>query len=239
MSLVLPAYNEAANITNAVREFARVRTSTGDPVFDTDDTATLAAEAGARVVVEPNQGCGNALHRGLTEASGELIVTFEPDGTFIATDVLKLLSYSADFEMVCGTRTSLDHLDPKANMGWFLRRGNFWVAKGLQILYDAPSLTDCGCTFRLVRRTALDRFRGDLFVGASHFLPNMVIATRKHDVTMVEVPLNYRGRVGESKITGNLWGTWKTGLAMIALILYCWPGFLGFRLSRNRTVVDG
>jgi hypothetical protein len=38
-------------------------------------------------------------------------------------------------------------------------------------------------------------------------------------VTIIEVPVNYRGRVGESKITGTLRGTLRTGFRMIALIL--------------------
>ena len=104
-------------------------------------------------------------------------------------------------------------------MGWFLRIGNWAVAKMLQVLHDGPSLSDCGCTLRLIRREALDTFRDRLTVGASHFLPEMVILALKHGVSVIEVPVNYRGRVGESKITGTLEGTLRTGGHMIWLIL--------------------
>ena len=42
-----------------------------------------------------------------------------------------------------------------ANMGWFLRFGNWSVAKLLQILFNTCSLTDVGCTYRLVKRRSM------------------------------------------------------------------------------------
>jgi hypothetical protein len=41
----------------------------------------------------------------------------------------------------------------------------------------------------------------------------------KRRLKIIEIPVNYRGRVGESKITGSLQGTLRTGFRMIALIL--------------------
>jgi len=73
---------------------------------------------------------------------------------------------------------------------------------------------------RLPHRAALGRIQADLTVGGSHFLPEMVIAALKRGVTVIEVPVNYRGRIGESKITGSLQGTLRTGFRMIALILH-------------------
>jgi hypothetical protein len=172
-------------------------------------------------VRETAQGYGHALRRGLREATGDLVVMAEPDGTFVARDVLKLLAYAEDFDMVCGTRTTRELIWEQANMGWFLRVGNWSVAKMVQLLYDGPSLTDCGCTFRLTRRTALAAMLDDLSVGGSHFLPEMVIVALKRKLRVIEVPVNYRGRVGESKITGTLKGTLRTGFRMIALILKC------------------
>jgi len=159
------------------------------------------------------------LRRGLREATGDLIIMAEPDGTFVGRDVLKLLAYSQDFEMVCGTRTTRELVWEQANMGWFLRIGNWVVAKLLQLLHDGPSLSDCGCTLRLTHRTALQKFQDELTVGASHFLPEMVILALRKKLSIIEVPVNYRGRVGESKITGSLEGTLRTGFRMIALIL--------------------
>jgi hypothetical protein len=89
------------------------------------------------------------------------------------------------------------------------------------LLYNTPSLSDCGCTMRLIHRKALDRFQNQLTVGGSHFLPEMVILARKQNLRFIEIPVSYRGRVGESKITGNLKGVLRTGTRMIWLILRC------------------
>lgn len=222
VSLVLPAYNEEQYIRAAVEDFARSGVIDEIVVVDNnsrDRTAEEARMTTARVVQETAQGYGHALRRGLREATGDIIIMAEPDGTFIGRDVLKLLAYSEDFDMVCGTRTTRELVWEQANMGWFLRIGNWVVAKMLQLLHDGPSLSDCGCTLRLTHRKALQQIQDDLTVGGSHFLPEMVILGLRKKLAIIEVPVNYRGRIGESKITGSLKGTLKTGFRMIGLIL--------------------
>jgi glycosyltransferase involved in cell wall biosynthesis len=222
VSVVFPAYNEELHIRKAVGDF--LLTGIVDEIIVVDNnsrdrTAEEAAMTPARVVTEPAQGYGYALRRGLREATGELLILAEPDGTFVGRDILKLLAYSDDFDMVCGTRTTRELIWAQANMGWFLRVGNWTVAKLIQILHDGPSLTDCGCTLRLIRRSALMQIGDRFTVGGSHFLPEMVILGLRRKLKIIEVPVNYRGRVGESKITGSLKGTLTTGFRMIALIL--------------------
>ena len=229
VTVVFPAYNEAANIARAVRDFLGVPAVDEVLVVDNnsrDGTGDLAREAGARVVLETKQGYGNALQRGLREASGDYIVLAEPDGTFVATDVVKLLAYADELDMVMGTRTTRELIWEQANMGWFLRVGNWAVAKLLQLLFDGPSLSDCGCTLRLIRREAAQQIVGQLTVGGSHFLPEMVILGLKKHVRLIEIPVNYRSRVGESKITGSRVTTLKVGGRMIGLIL-------SYRLQRR------
>ena len=222
VSVVFPAYNEEKYVRAAIDDFFIENVVDEIVVVDNnsrDSTAAEAARTAARIVLETKQGYGNALRRGLHEASGDIIILAEPDGTFVGRDVLKLLAYADDFEMVCGTRTTRELIWAEANMGWFLRIGNVLVAKLLELLFDGPSLTDCGCTLRLVHRSALEKFQAKLTVGGSHFLPEMVILALKYRIKIVEIPVNYRGRIGESKITGNLKGTLRTGFHMIALIL--------------------
>lgn len=222
VSVVFPAYNEEGNIRVAVEDFLASGVVDEVVVVDNNSRDRTAEEAGrtkARVVKETAQGYGHALRRGLTEASGDLIILAEPDGTFMGRDVLKLLAYANDFDMVCGTRTTRELIWAQANMGWFLRVGNVAVAKVLQVLHGGPSLTDCGCALRLVHRTAAARLVDDLTVGGSHFLPEMVILALRRGLRVIEIPVNYRGRVGESKITGTITGALRTGTRMILLIL--------------------
>ena len=222
VSVVFPAYNEREGIEQAVKNFKSLGVVDEVLVVDnnsTDGTGDLAGKAGARVVVETKQGYGNALQRGMAEASGDLVILAEPDGTFVAEDVHKLLAYSNEVDMVLGTRTTRELIWDDANMTPFLRWGNWLVAKLLQVLFNTPSLSDCGCTLRLVHRDALERFRENLTVGSSHFLPEMVILARLCGLRILEVPVNYHPRVGESKITGSRSTTWRVGTNMIRLIL--------------------
>jgi glycosyltransferase involved in cell wall biosynthesis len=222
VSVVFPAYNEEAGIGPAVTEFGALDAVDEVLVVDNnsrDQTAARAQSAGARVVGESRQGYGNALRRGLADASGEYIVLAEPDGTFMAKDVLKLLAYADDFDLVMGTRTTRELIWHGANMGWQLRWGNWLVAKLLQVLFGGPSLSDCGCTLRLIRRDAARRLLPHFTVGGSHFLPEMVCLALLQKQRVVEVPVNYRDRVGQSKITGSLRTTVEVGTRMIGIIV--------------------
>jgi hypothetical protein len=98
-----------------------------------------------------------------------------------------LLAYSGDADLVLGTRTTQELIFSEANMGWFLRFGNWALAKVQQVLFNTPALTDCGCTMRLIHRSALERFRADLSVGSSHFLPEMVILAHRTGASIIEV----------------------------------------------------
>ena len=233
VSIVFPAYNEEQGIAAAVQDFLSVPVVDKVYVIDNnskDRTAQLARDAGAIVITETNQGYGWALRRGLKEADTDIVVLCEPDGTFIARDVNKLLSYAEDFSMVMGTRTTRELIWREANMGFFLRVGNFVVAKLLSVLFNGPSLSDCGCTFRLVHRELAAKLNPHLTVGASHFLPEMVIFSLMMEAPVIEIPVNYRGRVGESKITGSWKGVFKTGFAMLFLILrYRISGYAGLK----------
>jgi len=222
VSVVFPVFNEEEGLLDAIHDFSGVEWVDEIVVVDnnsTDRSAEIARSTGARLVTESRQGYGYALRRGMQEASGDLIVLAEPDSTFLAKDLLKLLAYEGDFDMVLGTRTTRELIWAEANMGIFLRLGNWVVAKLLEFLFNGPSLSDCGCTLRLIHAERARSLRGHLTVGGSHFLPEMVILGLLARMRIVEVPINYRGRLGTSKITGTFRTAWRVGWRMISLIL--------------------
>ena len=103
VTVVLPAFNEEPHIRQAVEDFLAPGAVDEVVVVDNnsrDRTADDAPRPRARLVQEPAQGYGNALRRGLREASGDHVILAEPDGTFVGRDVLKLLAYADDFDMV-------------------------------------------------------------------------------------------------------------------------------------------
>jgi glycosyltransferase involved in cell wall biosynthesis len=222
VSVVMPAYNEEEFISRAVESFKKNEYVDEVVVVDnksSDKTGGLAADAGARVVVESKKGYGYACQRALKEARGDLIILVEPDGTFESHDVMKFLAYSDDFDLVVGTRTSRELIWKGANMGVFLKWGNWFLGKMIEILYNGPSLTDVGCTYRLINKKALEKIQPKFTVGDSHFSPEMIILALKNRIRTIEIAVNYKERKGISKITGKKWSAFKLGVKMIGLIL--------------------
>src|SRR3989338_378313 len=222
ISVVFPAYNEGKNIRKAIDEFFAIDIVDEIVVVDNnskDNTAEEAKKTKARYVLEKRQGYGWANRRGLAEAKGDFIITCEPDGTFLAKDIFKLLAYTDDFDAVFVTSTAKELIWEGANMGWFLRLGNVFVAKVLEYLHNGPCFTDVGCTYKLIKKEALRKIHGKFTVGGSHFSPELMILCVKNRIKTVEIPLNYKGRIGTSKITGSFWKSVKLGIVMLVMII--------------------
>jgi glycosyltransferase involved in cell wall biosynthesis len=222
VSLILPTYNEKDSIRACVEEFEQ--TGVVDEILVINNNAAAGtseevAETCAREIFEARQGYGAAIRRGFREATGELIVVSEPDGTFRGRDVRKLLAYAEDFDVVYGSRTVKELIWEGANMGPFLKWGNYWVAKLMELLFNTTSLTDVGCTVRCVRRETLRRLEPHFTVDGSFFGPEMMVISVLLKTKIVQVPVNYTKRVGHSSVTGNKWVAFRLGLRMIAMIL--------------------
>jgi glycosyltransferase involved in cell wall biosynthesis len=222
VSVVFPTYNERDSIRAAIEEFLasgyvdEVVVVNNNAAAGTDDEVRKTP---ARLVYERAQGYGHAIRRGFREATGDLIVISEPDGTFAGHDVVKLLAYSDDFDVVYGTRTHREFIWAGANMGFFLRWGNYAVAKLMEFLFNSTHLSDVGCTMRLIRREALRVIEPDFRVGGSFFGPEMMLLSLIGGQAMVQVPVHYTKRVGTSSVTGDPAKAIRLGLRMIALIV--------------------
>lgn len=222
VSVVLPTYNEKDSIREVIQDF--VATGVADEVIVINNNAAAGtseevAGTGAIEIFETEQGYGAACQRGLREASGDFIVLCEPDGTFDADDIHKLLAYAKDFDVVFGSRTSQQFVWRGANMGLFLRLGNWAVAKYMELLFNGPNLTDVGCTMRLVTREAARKIEPHYRIKGSHFGPEMMaLVLRHHEYRAVQVPVNYKPRVGKSSVTGDPATAFWLGLQMIWLI---------------------
>ena len=221
VSVVLPTYNEKDSIRQVIEDFFATGLVTEVLVVNNNAVAGTSEEVagtGAREIMEPRQGYGAAIRRGLAEARGDVIVICEPDGTFLARDIRKLLAFADDFDVVYGSRTSQQFIWHGANMGMFLRWGNWAVAKYMEFLYNATSLTDVGCTMRLVRRDVTDALRDQFRVDGSQFGPEMMVLTLTNRFRVIQVPVNYLPRVGDSAVTGDLATAFALGCQMIWLI---------------------
>jgi glycosyltransferase involved in cell wall biosynthesis len=222
VSVVLMTYAERDSIRSVIDGF--FETGVVDEVLVVNNNAQEGTEeevakTKARQVYEPRQGYGHATRRGLLEASGELIVLAEPDGTFVPADIRKLLVYSEECDAVFGTRTTRELIWHGANMEWFLRWGNWAVAKLIEAIFNTSHLSDVGCTYRLFDRESAHRLAETMTVGGSHAGAEILLLTIVSGTRFVEVPVNYLPRVGLSSVTGEPLKAIAVGLRMILLIL--------------------
>ncbi|MEX2586630.1 MAG: glycosyltransferase family 2 protein [Actinomycetota bacterium] len=222
VSVVLPTYNERDSIKECIRRFER--TGVVDEIIVVNNnaapgTSEEVASTSAVEVMEDRQGYGSAIMRGLQEAGGDLVCICEPDGTFEPEDIFKLLAYCANVEIVYGTRTVGEFIWQDANMGWFIRLGNWAVAKLMEVLFNTNSLSDVGCTLRLLTRDAVATILPAAKETGNCFGAEMMLLSRILRMRSVQIPVNYRARVGDSSVTGRRIGAVKVGARMIWLVL--------------------
>ena len=159
----MPARNESASIGNVVREI-RGRYPEAEILVvndaSTDDTASLAREAGAHVIDHPHSmGNGAAIKAGARRAKDDVLVFLDADGQHNPADIPRLLSrLDEGFDMVIGARASRDS---HANVGRLLANGAYNVVASLVTGRTIPDLTS---GFRAVR--------ADLFKRFLYLLPN-------------------------------------------------------------------
>ncbi len=222
VAVIFPTYNERESIRKAIEEF--FATGIVDEIVVVNNNAAPGTSdevraTRAREVHEAVQGYGAAIRRGFREVDAEYVIVAEPDDTFRGHDVLKLLAYADDFDVVYGSRTVKELIWEGANMGLFLKWGNYAVAKLMEVLFNTTSLTDVGCTMRCIRRAALRELEPHFTVDGSFFGPEMMLLSIKKRMRMIQIPVNYSKRAGRSAVTGNKLVAFALGLKMIRLIL--------------------
>lgn len=109
IAVLLPCYNEALTVASVVHGFAQALPGARIFVFDnnsTDDTACIAARAGAQVFREVRQGKGNVVRRMFADIDADIYVMADGDGTYDPADAPSLVNalITERVDMVVGTR---------------------------------------------------------------------------------------------------------------------------------------
>ncbi len=217
ISIIIPAYNGESSIGLVLDALPQEKIHEIIVVDNgsTDATARVAQEHGARVVKEPKKGYGSACRKGIDELDAPDIVVFI-DGDFsdFPEEIVLLIGpiEAGEKDFVLGSRM----IFPKSQLALLpqARYGNR-LAILLIKLFFKYEFTDLG-PFRAIRYSSLislgmqDRDFG--------WTVEMQIKAVRNGLRIHEVPVNYRKRIGISKITGTISGTIRAGTKIIYTI---------------------
>jgi glycosyltransferase involved in cell wall biosynthesis len=203
VSVVIPAYNEQENIpqTIAAIPVERLRAAGwGVEVLvvdngSTDRTGTVARSHGAKVIVQPVRGYGNAYKAGFANCTGDVIATGDADLTYpfeILPDALRRLDADGlDFI----TTDRLATLDPES-----MTRSHVWGNHALSFvtrtLFDVP-FRDSQSGMWIFHRRVLGRIR--LRSGGMAFSQELKVEAYRQGFRCAEMPIAYFPRGGETK----------------------------------------
>lgn len=221
--VVIPALNEEASLPLVLRDLPGVSCVIVVDNGSTDRTGEVAAAAGATVIQEPHRGYGAACLKGLAAIrelmqSGQspprvvvfLDADYSDDPGVLTELVQPIFDGSADFVLgsrMLGKRES-GAMPPQSVFGnrlaCFLMRllfGIRYTDLGPFRAIDYGRLTELGMTDRNFGWTV-----------------EMQIKAARRGLRTIEIPVPYRCRIGQSKISGTVWGSVRAGYMILFLI---------------------
>lgn len=214
--IIIPALNEEAAIGGVVRS---VRHRVDQVIVvdngSTDHTAARAIEAGAKVIRVAQPGYGRACLAGVKAArDADLIIFMDGDGADDPDDLRALIEpiLSGRADLVIGSR--LLGRTERGALTLAQRFGNR-LATGLMRLIWGGHFTDLG-PFRAITRPAYEAL--NMQAETFGWTVEMQVRALKQKLCCAEVPVNYRRRIGVSKISGTVKGVCLAGWFILGTI---------------------
>ena len=219
ISVVIPAYNEEKSIPLVIKDIPKDWIDEVIVVSNnsTDNTDEAAREAGATVLRENRKGYGWACLLGIDHAvnqQSDIIVFLDGDYSDYPQQIPEVLApiLNYDIDMVIGSR-ALGKKE-KGSMTVPQVFGN-WLATNMMRLFYGVKYTDLG-PFRAIKVDKLLELKmSDKTYG---WTIEMQIKAAKKGLTYKEVPVNYKNRIGKSKVSGTVKGTIMAGVKIIGAV---------------------
>ena len=219
IKVIIPAFNEQNSVGKVVRDIPEDLVCEVIVVNNasTDDTDISARQEGATVLDEPRQGYGFACLKGIeyvksnTNQIPDIIVFIDADYSDYPEELPKLVKpiMEEDADLVIGSR-ALGNRE-KGSMTFPQIFGN-WLATNLLRLFYGTKFTDLG-PFRAIKYQSLLAL--DMQDTTYGWTVEMQLKAAKKKLKCVEVPVTYRKRIGFSKISGTIKGTFLAGYKIL------------------------
>ncbi len=219
--VIIPAYNEEQSIAKVIADIPKNIVDTILVVNNnsTDNTAKVAQQAGATVLLEKNKGYGYACLKGMqfikdNNLQPDIITFLDGDYSDYPEQIEEVIApiVNHDFDFVIGTRNNKQRA--KNAMTPQQVFGN-WLATFLMKLFFKATYTDLG-PFRAIKYPQLLALNmEDKTYG---WTVEMQLKALKSKLKYTEVPVKYRERIGQSKVSGTLKGTIFAGVKILTWI---------------------
>jgi len=201
VTVVVPAYREVGGLGRVLVDLTAMAAGWDRPVevivvddASDDGTGELAIGAGARVVRhDRNLGYGASLKTGVQAARYETIAIIDADGTYPAEAILELVEALAGVDMVVGDRSR-----HAAAMPWVRRPAKAFLRSLARYVTGSP-IPDLNSGLRVFRKSLVAQYLPILSERFS-FTTTLTIASLCDGLSVVYLPIEYRQRVGRSKI---------------------------------------
>lgn len=208
VSFVIPALNEEGIVGKTIKSIPTDEIKEAGYEVEiivinnnsTDNTEQEAREAGATVFLETNRGYGNAYKRGFKEATGDIFIMGDADGTYPFEQSLNFINFIVEdgCEFVIGSRFK-GSIEEGAMPALHQYIGNPMLTKMLNILFHAD-YSDTHCGMRAFTREAYEKM--NLTAPGMEYAIEMVIEAAEKNLNTKEVPISYRRRGGgEAKLS--------------------------------------
>ena len=224
IDVIIPAYNEEKSIPKVIAEIPKfVRHIVVANNNSTDQTQQAAETAGAKVVFEPQKGYGKACLTAMDwiknqEIQPDIVVFLDGDYSDYPEEMKDLVQpiLEGKADMVIGSRA----LGQRESGSMTLPQvfGN-WLATTMMKYMQGAKFSDLGPFRAIVWRKLLDLNMVDQNFG---WTIEMQIKAHKAGLRYTEVPVNYRKRIGVSKVSGTVKGVIGAGYKIIFTIFKYW-----------------
>jgi len=214
---IIPALNEADAIGQVIAAIPAACVTRVVVVDNgsTDATAEVAASAGATVVCEPERGYGAACLAGIAAArDADIVVFLDGDFSDDPSEMPALLVpiHDGNADLVIGSRVLGER--ERGSLTPVQVFGNGLATRLIRMVWGAR-FTDLG-PFRAIRRDALDALEmSDRDFG---WTVEMQVKAAEQGLNAIEVPVSYRRRIGQSKISGTIRGSILAGTKILSII---------------------
>lgn len=222
IKVIIPAYNEEASIALVVNDIPEIV----DEIIvvsnnSTDQTEINAKNAGATVLVEKRMGYGYACLKGMDYISAlnntkqpDIVVFLDGDYSDYPEELTKIIQpiVEENIDFVIGARVK--NLREKGSMTGPQIFGN-WLATSLMRLFFKSTFTDLG-PFRAIKYDKLLSLNmEDKTYG---WTVEMQLKVLKQKLSYREISVNYRNRIGVSKVSGTIKGAIFAGVKILTWI---------------------